>query len=131
MIRENKYVAGHRPYAVNLSSLAVGEASANGEFAYLTIPAVWFRRRKGLLVACAGYLWDFQAADVEAPVFLMELGTSGYGGTCQGRWDGTRYWGQQEPDLIDHHLNLLRPMLDNFPDVPEKYDGWWTFHVKG
>jgi hypothetical protein len=128
MIRESRYVAGHRPYAVKLDGLAI-EERPDPKLAYLTLPAVWFRRRKGLLVACVGYLWDYQLATVTTPEFLRGLGTALYGGTCQGRWDGERYWGQQEPDLIEHHLNLLRPMLDSFPDVPEGYDGWWTSHV--
>jgi hypothetical protein len=29
--------------------------------------------------------------------------------------------------LIEEHLALLRPMLENFPAVLAGFDGWWTF----
>lgn len=50
-----------------------------------------------------------------------------YGGSCEGRWDGQRYWGAQEPDVMAQHLDLLRPMIVNYPEIPAGYDGWWRF----
>jgi hypothetical protein len=29
--------------------------------------------------------------------------------------------------VIAKHLELLRPMLANYPALPGSYDGWWRF----
>lgn len=121
MRRESRFVLSHRPYAVDLSGLHVDGMRAR-------LGAVWYRRRQRVTVACIGYLWDYQDATPRtAAEFLARHVDGRYGGTCEGRWDGSRYWGAQEPDVIAQHLQILRPMLDAFPDVPDGYDGWWTF----
>lgn len=35
--------------------------------------------------------------------------------------------GAQQPDVTEEHLALLRPMLANYPAVPDGYSGWWRF----
>lgn len=137
MKREDKFVQSHRPYAVDLASLHVDHHPSEpwGTDGYMTreywacrVGAVWFRRRSGVTVACIGVLWDFQHAEpADAVEFLQAHDDGRYGGNVHGRWDGERYWGEQRPEEIDAHLAILRPMLDNHPDVPPGYDGWWTF----
>ncbi len=122
MIREDRFVLSHRPYAVDLSSLRMTSD------AQVRINAVWFRRRNRVTIACVGYLWDFQKpAPADTAEFLHRHSDGRYGGSCAGRWDGERYWGAQEPDIIERHLRLLRPALAAYPAVPVGYDGWWRF----
>lgn len=122
MNREDRFLISRRPYAIDLTSL---DCQPNG---YARVSSVWFRRRRGDLVACTGYLWDFQAtAPTTALEFLKRHDDGRYGGTTLGRWDGEGYWGEENPDEVAAHLDLLRPMLDNFPAVPSGFDGWWTF----
>lgn len=124
MIRDTRFLISRKPYAVDLTSLHTDSEST----AYLD--AVWFRRRNGLTVACIGHLWDIQnPLPKDAAEFLARHDDGRYGGTCEGRWDGERYWGAQAPELIDAHLALLRPMLANYPAIPPGYDGWWTFQA--
>lgn len=125
MIRQTRFVMSHRLYAVDPASLVVREPDA--ERSHARIGAVWFRRRDGITAACVGHLWDHQATPRDAAEFLARHDDGRYGGTCEGRWDGERYWGAQEPDVIERHLALLRPMLTDYPAVPEGYDGWWRF----
>lgn len=122
MIREERFLISRRPYAVDLSSLAVDS------YGKATVAAVWFRRRRGVTVACIGELWNFpRLTPKDAREFLVSHTDGRYGGDCHGRWDGTRYWGAQEPGVAAAHLSLLRPMLDGYPSVPAGYDGWWRF----
>jgi hypothetical protein len=122
MIREDRFLISRRPYAVDLSSLNVTDSLR------VTVRAVWFRRRSGVTAACVGELWDHQrATPATALEFLAAHDDGRYGGDCHGRWDGERYWGAQEPDAIAQHLDLLRPMLANYPALPGSYDGWWRF----
>lgn len=122
MIREAEFVLSHRPYAVDLAGL---KTTGHGR---ATLDAVWFRRRRGVTVACVGRLWDHQRPDpVDAAEFLTRHDDGRYGGDCLGRWDGARYWGAQEPDVAARHLELLRPMLAAYPAAPAGYDGWWRF----
>lgn len=126
MRREEKFVLSHRPYAVNLSSLCVDDIDRP------TAEAVWFRRRKGVTVACVGVLWDIQRPiPAGMSEFLRRHDDGRYGGDCMGRWDGERYWGSQDPEEIERHLTLLRPMLASYPEIPDGYDGWWTFRDGG
>ncbi|WP_431781753.1 hypothetical protein [Streptomyces chumphonensis] len=132
MIREDRFVISRRPYAVDLDSLHLtqdGERYDGAPIYTVTLAAVWFRRRNKLTVACVGHLRDIQSGDApaDAAEFLARHDDGRYGGDCHGRWDGTGYWGAQEPEVIEQHLALLRPMLANFPAIPPGYDGWWRF----
>jgi hypothetical protein len=121
MIREEKFVLSHRPYAVDLSSLDTDREPP-------TVRAAWFRRRKGVLVAAVGVLWDVQRpVPADAAEFLARHDDGRYGGDCLGRWDGSRYWGAQEPEAAAAHLDLLRPMLASYPGIPPGFDGWYVF----
>lgn len=130
MKREAKFLMSHRPYAVDLGSLHKRfRAREGGGYWDCRVVATWFRRRSGVTMACIGYLWDYQ--DVEPTTteqFLQAHDDGRYGGTTTGRWDGEGYWGEQAPSAMQDDLDLLRPMLDAFPAVPEGFDGWWTFH---
>lgn len=125
MIREERFVQSHAPYAVDLASLRLGPS---GLPSHGHIDAVWFRRRKGQTVACIGYLWDYQDETVTTPLrFLAQHEDGRYGGHTSGRWNGSGYWGVEDPEEVARHLATLRPMLANFPAVPPGYDEWWTF----
>lgn len=127
MIREDRFLISRRLYAVDLTSFRLREDTKTGWFGG-RITAVWFRRRRGVTVACVGTLWDYQKpAPADALEFLARHDDGRYGGNCLGRWDGENYWGAQVPDVIERHLALLRPMLANYPAIPDGYDGWWRF----
>lgn len=132
MIREEKFLISRKPYAVDLGSLRISDVRTryDGATVYAgRIDAVWFRRRRGVTVACIGQLWDFQTGEppTDAAEFLRRHDDGRYGGDCHGRWDGDRYWGAQQPDTIEQHLALLQPMLAAYPAIPAGYDGWWRF----
>lgn len=134
MIRTDQFLISQRPFAVRLSSLTA-EVTQYDDRIYLNgwVEAVWFRRVSGVIRACVGNLGLMRhllpaAVDVKDPHAVLTADLDGrYGGDCHGRWDGERYWGAQEPDVAAAHLELLRPMLTNFPEIPEGYDGWWHF----
>ena len=129
MKREDKFVMSHRPYAVGLGSLRTRfNPTKYGGFWDCQVEAVWFRRRKGVTMACIGTLWDYQDVEpVTTEQFLQAHDDGRYGGTTVGRWDGEGYWGNVSLDEQNEHLSILRPMLEDFPAVPKGHDGWWTF----
>ncbi|MEV2239609.1 hypothetical protein [Micromonospora sp. NPDC049891] len=130
MIRDDRFLISRRPYAVDLNTLTWRTRTQPG-FRTIhrgSIRAAWFRRRSGVTVACVGTLWDYQAEPTDDPLLFLARHTDGrYGGDCEGRWDGTRYWGAQNLDVMAEHLALLKPMLDAYPEVPAGFDGWWRF----
>ena len=141
MKRQDRFLISHKPFAVDLSSLRSGEQTVRNEgteheqWLYSgRINAVWFRRKQGTTRACLGslHLWSHnlrsRIEDTSDPIQVLSADLdSRYGGHTVGRWDGERYWGSQEPDVMAAHLELLRPMLANYPAVPEGHDGWWRF----
>jgi hypothetical protein len=136
VIHESKFVLSHHPYAIDPNGLRITGTfeGTTGTWYSCRLTAVWFRRRRGagcgplVTVACVGELWDSrQPQPADAAMFLAQHDDGRYGGDCKGRWDGKRYWGSQEPDEITRHLELLRPMLANYPACPPGYDGWWRF----
>lgn len=130
MKREDKFVMSHRPYAVDLNSLeSVQEIRANGSSFYrYNIGALWFRKKRGVVSACLGYLWDYQNEYTDDPIdFLAAHADGRYGGTTLTSWDGLGLWTTVDYQTSNQHLDVLRPMLEYFPNVPPGYDGWWTF----
>jgi hypothetical protein len=124
VIRLDEFKLSKRPYAVNMGSLTVNEHGRSH------VDAVWFRRRSGLTVACAGTLWDYQdERPADAVAFLIAHDDGRYGGNAVARWDRSNLWAPQMPiERAHEYLAVLRPMLAQFPAIPEGWDGWWTFH---
>lgn len=132
MIREERFLISKRLYAVDLSSLrGARTVIPNGRTPYSfngRVDAVWFRRKQGVTAACIGTLWDLQHPEPDGALqFLVQHTDGRYGGHCDGRWDGTSYWGNVTLDVQEKHLAILRPMLDNYPATPPGFDGWWRY----
>lgn len=127
MIREDRFLISRNPYAIDLNSLRVTEPGSHGSV-WAEVDAVWFRRRRGVTVACTGTLRDLQdTTPTSSHAFLAAHDDGRYGGRCHARWDGSRYWGAQEPFRMALDLELLEPMLAAYPAIPDGYDGWWRF----
>jgi hypothetical protein len=130
MIREDRFLISRKPYAVDLSSLHTQARPRQDGSSFYTgrVDAVWFRRRSGVTVACIGTLWDHQDAEpADAVAFLTAHDDGRYGGDCDGRWNGTGYWGNVTLTVQEQHLAVLQPMLANYPAIPAGYNGWWQF----
>lgn len=128
MIRESKFILTHYPYAVDLSSFTP-ERDEDGARSGGAIDAVWFRRQKGINIAYIGLLWgDLNPPPTDAAELLARCrGGRDSIHLRRGRWDGTGYLGSVDPDVAAAHLEILRPMLEQYPAVPGGYDGWWRF----
>jgi hypothetical protein len=129
VIRETKFLISRKPYAVDLASFRRTERQPGNTWAWYTINAVWFRGRKTEPVACIGDLHTLidDPEPTDAREFLERYTDGRYGGDCHGRWDGTSHWGNVTLEQQEQHLAILRPMLANYPALPDGYDGWWTF----
>lgn len=130
MIRDSRFLISRRPYAVDLTSLrgSMEPRHDGGSYYRGRIDAVWFRRRGGVTVACIGTLWDSQDEKPAVAVAFLKAHADGrYGGHCDGRWDGSSYWGNGTLDEQNRHLAVLQPMLTGYPEIPVGYDGWWRF----
>ncbi|MFJ5984259.1 hypothetical protein [Lentzea sp. NPDC092896] len=130
MIKMEKFLISKGPYAVDLGSLRTTQhGREDGSFYWgARVSGAWFRRRRGVTVACIGYLWDYQDNEpADALAFLAAHDDGRYGGTTLGRWDGSGFWGDVSLEEQEKHLAILRPMLANYPAVPAGFDGWWKF----
>lgn len=135
MIRREKFVMAHKPFAIDLDSIRIeSHKERDGRFFVGgSCDAVWFRRKDKITRVCWGTLglWAHylpEAADISSPQEFLSTDFDGrYGGECAARWDGQNYWGSQKPEVVQSDLDGLRPMLENFPRVPPGLDGWWSF----
>jgi hypothetical protein len=136
-----KFQISKAPYAILHDTFNVNErwatytqpdgSSRRGETPYysMTVEAIWFRRKSGVLTAHVGHLWDSSS---DRPADLMawiENDWDGrYGGNCRARWDGENLWapGLSWDAAAEVH-DILAAALANFPEVPEGFDGWWTY----
>ena len=134
MRREDRFLISRKQFAIDLSTVT-GSQHPRGDLHAFSgrANAVWYRRKDGVTRACIGTLMLFshylpEPLDLDDPTAVLSANLDGrYGGDCEGRWDGERYWGAQEPDVMEQHLAVLRPMLLNYPQVADGYNGWWTF----
>ncbi|MFG2970829.1 hypothetical protein ACGFZS_46930 [Streptomyces sp. NPDC048288] len=134
MIHETRFLISRKQFAIDLTTIT-GKQHPRGDLhAYSgRANAVWYRRKDGVTRACIGTLMLFshylpEPLDLEDPHAVLSADLDGrYGGDCDGRWDGERYWGAQEPAVMEQHLAILRPMLTDYPSAPASHDGWWTF----
>jgi hypothetical protein len=127
MIKASGFFMTAKPYAVDLASYRLADGDGRGE-----LDAVWFRRKDGANVACAGWLWDYQVpAQQDAAGFLREFTDGRYGGRCLARWNGTNLWSRTDIVVTEadreRYRSVLVPMLAAFPAAPPGYDGWWVF----
>lgn len=140
MIREDDFKISRRPYAVLLDSLhahfhhierTAPIPNAERGFWDCRIEAVWFRRRRNETVAVSGQLWALQDTEpADGTDFLRKHTDGRYGGSAEARWDGTSFWHNQLTlDSAEYRLDILRPMLANYPAIPPGYDGWWRFET--
>jgi hypothetical protein len=131
VIRTDRFLISRRPYAVDLGSLTTQAYARQDGTPYYAgrINAVWFRRKQGITAAYIGTLWDFQDGEptADAAQFLALHEDGRHGGDCDGRWDGSSYWGNVPLTVQEQHLAVLRPMLATYPNLPDGYDGWWQF----
>lgn len=136
MRRETRFLISRKPFAIDLSTVTAEQQQRGDRDTWNfsgSANAVWYRRQQGITRACVGSLPLFthyltKPVDLSDPVAILSADLDGrYGGDCHGRWDGERYWGAQEPEVMEQHLALLRPMLADYPTVPAGYDGWWTY----
>ncbi|MFE9099790.1 hypothetical protein [Actinomadura geliboluensis] len=145
MLHEDRFVMSRKQYAADLSTLHIEPRTGykGREYYHGVIQAVWFRRRRRggfgpngavVTVACIGTLRDSQdTRPADGREFLQRHDDGRYGGDCQGRWDGSGYWGSESPEAMAEHLALLKPMLAAYernpkaPTLPDGFDGWWRF----
>lgn len=134
MIREEKFIQSHQPYAVDLASFT----PRGPDYHDAKISAVWFRRRRSgytgplVTVACAGYLSEclIGPAPADAADFLARFTDGRYGGHCLARWDGHNLWApEMGEDERAQYKRLLVPMLEAYPACPDGWDSWWTFRA--
>ncbi|MFE9491485.1 hypothetical protein ACFYNF_34450 [Streptomyces sp. NPDC006641] len=135
MIREDRFLISRKPYAIALGTVTGKQHPRGDRHAFSgQATAVWYRRKAGVTRACVGTLdlWSHyltRPLNLDDPHDILTAGLDGrYGGDCHGRWDGERYWGAQEPQTMETHLAVLRPMLADYPIIPAGFDGWWTYH---
>jgi hypothetical protein len=130
VIREDKFLISHAPYAVDLTVLGeeIYYGNIQNHYRY-TIPAAWFRRRNGHTVACLGFLNTSRTTPATLTAQVLGDFTDGrYGGHCKARWDGDNLWAPESSwEQMKEYEEFLRPMLANYPAVPPGFDGWWTF----
>ncbi len=132
MNRVQKLTLSKTCYAIDLGSLTIDGWGAS-------VNAVWFRRKDRKTAACLGSLSEnLQLLTPALAHWLGQTPSSGvefaelfrdgrYGGRCEARWDGETYWGDGHPEKQAEYLAVLRPMLENYPDIPDGFDGWWRF----
>jgi hypothetical protein len=126
--RDSKFTLSRRPYAVDPETFELRDDGG------ADIRAVWFRRKRqgysGPMVtaACYGRLWDFQSPRPgSAEQFPLQADDGRYGGDCLARWDGANLWSHADEFDRARYLDILKPMLAAYPEIPPGFSGWWYY----
>lgn len=142
LIKSDKFYKSKIQFAVDMSSLKLKEhrsqwTQPDGSIKvadkinyYGTIRVVYFKKKDGVLSACEGVLWDWCGEKkLTAEEFLKRVSTKVYGPNCSAKWDGKNLWGQSEIDSILYYRDFLEPILNNYPELPKGYEGWYEWET--
>jgi hypothetical protein len=137
VIREEKFLVSHAPYAVKPETISINSyelgSSRPGVHMYSgTIEAIWFRRKSGVLSAHYGCLHGhFGENEPDGFLdFMAKCDDGRYGGNCWARWDGTYFWAPEtiwEVQVI--RQAELAKVLASYGEVPDGFNGWWTYKL--
>lgn len=102
-----------------------------------TVDAVWFKRKRGALVAVMGTYdphvmrRDDEPADDSYEAWIAAADDNRYGGSHLSSWDGVALLTTDPPrippEVAAERTAFLDLVLKGFPNPPAGYDGWWTF----
>lgn len=139
--RLDKFVISKKPYAIDRDSFEVNLASTSGAsdpqlvmWKY-KIQAIWFRKRSnGRLAAFSGTLSSLSTnrnggTEWSLEDFIAKFDEARYGGDPWGCWDGKGAWWSKtaadDYELQQELLSEYKSMLENYPNIPDGYDGWY------
>jgi hypothetical protein len=139
MIRAARLVPSRPMYAFEPSTFGAGyDAKFRG---VRVLRAVWFRRKKGKLVASMGSyeLSAYWQRIEEAPPNTYEAWVAQHtdnscGGEHLASWDGTALLCTDQPvspEVMAERIAFLDAMLRGFPDPPAGFDGWYEVAKEG
>lgn len=132
MIRQrNKFSLSEFFYAIDFSAMKHGSDTGNGCH-FVSVPAIWFKRKNGWTAICSGTLSAF--ATPEKPIYtpddFMKEHDGRYGGATNYKWDGSEMWGSDNnwDGLVKahDHLDPLLEAFENNQEIPQGYDGWFS-----
>lgn len=137
MTREDGFVLSHDPFAIDMGRFEREVREAGPVLATATVQAAWFRKRKGVLQACAGTMHGWFGRDHSGTVprsaadfaRVADRRSTWASATCMARWDGRSFWAAppMHPVAQCEYLELLKLMLAGFPEPPDGYEGWFRF----
>lgn len=133
-IRAAAYAKSKTLYSLDLSSFELTSYDHEPERVSGTrITAVWTTSKKGSLQVCKGTLHHSVYREGAAPTLESFMATfdARYGGNPEVRWDGDYMWA---PNTTLARMNELAkeldPILNNIPQVPTGYSGWYLIGGK-
>lgn len=128
MIRAARLAPSRSMYAFNPTTWR--KASWGG----FTVDAVWFKRKKGRLVASMGsydpmvLCRDAEPTDGAYASWIAAADDNRYGGSHLASWDGEVLLCSDQPvapDEMARRVEFLTVVLAGFPDPPVGWDGWY------
>jgi hypothetical protein len=124
MKKTQKFIISKKRYALKIDEIELIKTS-NGRMKVYA-PAVWFKKINGRINACIGYLWDCSGEE-NAKEWVENFSDGRHGGSLIAKFDGENYWGEQNIKKQKEYIEILSKMLKNYPEIPDGYDGWYTF----
>lgn len=117
LVKLDKFTPSKRPYAIDLSSAKRGYSS-------LYVDCIWAGRKNGRTTASFGTLNAYRVETVEE---LIEKIDMRYGGCSFAKWDGDTLITPSgvTQKLHSQYVEMLDAALNNFPAVPDGYEGWY------
>lgn len=99
---------------------------------HVKIPAIWFKRSKGAVAICEGFVSSYHRGEITSFSDLIEEGrfVTTYGGNPEFKWDGVRMWSATDvfSELVEAR-DRLNPLLEAFIEdkkIPDGYEGWFA-----
>ena len=118
LVRLDKFAPSKRPYALRRESFETTD------WGYASVEAVWPGRKNGRTTASFGHLGTHGPRSFDEFIEKIDMR---YGGTSYAKWDGDTLITPSgvTQKLHQQYVEMLDAALNNFPAVPDGYEGWY------
>ena len=125
MIKSDKFTISTRNYAFKEGSLRPYHQSNDWYNGWWVMDVFCYKKKDGKTAACFGQVHVIEKTDNFTEEEFIKKYRATYGPDMLASWNGADFIGTSNYESIVQYVEKLRPILRNYPEIPNGYKGWY------